>query len=265
MIFVMTNAKKILSISFLVTCVVTVQAGSLEERVAHLERQADNPVLLQLSQRVTEQQLEIQQLYDKVELLQYKIDSAELEQENRNRSIDKRFNKLNKKTVVLDNSSNLKELTKPVVSSLALKKEVNESVKLIKVIPASQLEKSEYKTAFSLMKAKKYKKATNAFLRFKESYPNSSLASNSLYWAGEASLVLKKNSLAYKSFMEVVDLYPSSSKAPDALLRAGDTLRRQGKLDDSEKIYQDILNDYPGSSAVGKAEKRLNDLKRLND
>ena len=246
---------------------VSASEEELKKRVKRLERITDNPVLIKLTRKLGEQQSEIQQLYDKMDRLQHKINLMETKQNNRYKETDDRFSSIGK-TVTLPiaqeeaKQTNLKEVAKVKASTKKkVKTKAKLKVKAIKVRQANKAEKKEYKAAFSLMKKKKYKSSRKAFLKFKKSYPTSSLASNSLYWAGEASLVLNQNKTAVKSFNEVVSLYPKSSKAPGSLLRAGDALKRLNKIKEARIKYKLLSKKYPKSRAAKKVKNRLKKLK----
>lgn len=278
----------------LVSLNLNAQPQSLEKRIERLERITDNPVLLQLSRKLGQQQSEIQQLYDQVDRLQHKLNLMETKQNNRYKEADERLNKLEVKTVlnlettVIKDSKDTekktldkkveqpvkksKEVEKIIVSNPVIIKKILkektqvlevEPIQPIKIRPATKVEKKEYKAAFSLMKNKKYEKARLAFVSFKNAHPTSSLASNSLYWAGEASLVLNKEELGLGYFLDVIKLYAKSYKASDAMLRAADTFRKLKKFKQAKAKYKQVKKDYPNSKAAKKSRKRLMELNRL--
>lgn len=264
-----------------ITTSLNAQPQSLEERVKRLERITDNPVLMQLSRKLGQQQSEIQQLYDQVDRLQHKLNLMESKQNNRYKETDDRLSELKADRLVLSKSTTAEHLnneqsvksiiaektkimagaSKPTIKTEAAKPNViinkPKQVGLIKTRAANKLEKSKYKAAFSLMKNKKYEAARLAFVEFKDTHPTSSLASNALYWAGEASLVLNKKQLGLDYFLEVITHYAKSYKAPDALLRAADTFKGLHKIEQAKASYLQIQKDYPESQAAKRAAKGL--------
>jgi tol-pal system protein YbgF len=252
-----------ISLAIISTSFAKAESKSIEQRIDRLERIADNPVLIQLSRKLGEQQSEIQQLYDTIDRLQHKINLMETKQNNRYKETDDRFSQLEASPTAdaATGAQSNGEIIEPVVDAKLTAKPavVEESTKskIIQTRAATDLEKKEYKAAFSLMKAKKYQQASKAFLEFKQSYPESSLASNSLYWAGEANLVLAKQESALNYFMEVVNFYPDSLKAPGALLRGADTYRKLDNLDKAKEKYQLLIKNYPKSEVAERAKKRL--------
>lgn len=263
-----------------ITTSLQAQPQSLEERVKRLERITNNPVLMQLSRKLGQQQSEIQQLYDQVDRLQHKLNLMESKQNNRYKETDDRLSELKADRLVLSKSTTAEHLnneksvksiivektkmagaSKPTIKIAAAKPNViinkPKQVGLIKTRAANKLEKSKYKAAFSLMKNKKYEAARLAFVEFKDTHPTSSLASNALYWAGEASLVLNKKQLGLDYFLEVITHYAKSYKAPDALLRAADTFKSLNKIEQAKASYLQIQKDYPESQAAKRAAKGL--------
>jgi tol-pal system protein YbgF len=146
-----------------------------------------------------------------------------------------------------------KALVAPKVETVA--------VSPIKTRPPTEVEEASYQKAFSLMKASQYEAAIKTFQQFLVEYPNSYLASNSAYWAGEGLLIKKQNQAALDSFMIVLERYPESSKVADSQLRAGDSLAKLNNIEEAKKMYQSVINGRPNSRAAQKASKRLDGLK----
>ncbi len=286
---------------------------SLEQRVQRLERMTENPVLLQLSRRLGEQQREIQKLHDLIDRLKRDFRNADQRSDKRYKETDDRLSFLESGSVVNEQSSstvkpklelpvksseiqpvNSAQAVSDVASALPLSTSNNslaasgaaagstvkesigdESVNAhskqqespeivvgpIKTVPATDLEKDKYRKAFARMKAAQYEAATSAFEQFLSAYPQSELASNAAYWAGEGHLIKKQNQVALDSFMIVIERYPNSPKVADAQLRAADSLANLNRIEDAKKMYQNVINGRPSSRAAQMASKRLNGLK----
>lgn len=259
---------------------------SLEQRVQRLERMTENPVLLQLSRRLGEQQREIQKLHDLIDRLKRDFRNANQRSDKRYKETDDRLSLLESGSVVNEQSSSTvkpklelpvkSSEIQPVNSAQTVKESIgDESVNAhskqqagqeivvgpIKTVPATDLEKDKYQKAFARMKASQYDAATRAFEQFLSAYPHSELASNAAYWAGEGHLIKKQNQVALDSFMIVIERYPNSPKVADAQLRAADSLANLNRIEDAKKMYQSVINGRPGSRAAQMASKRLNGLK----
>ncbi|MGM0541680.1 MAG: tol-pal system protein YbgF [Pseudomonadota bacterium] len=235
---------------------VNAAGNSIEQRVQRLERMTENPVLLQLSRRLGEQQREIQQLHDAIDRLKRDLRNAEHKSDKRYKETDDRLSALESGSAVQATNS-APTATLPSTGSGRVDQVLAGPIKTVR---ATDLEKEKYQKAFSQMKAAKYDDAINAFEQFLSSYPQSELASNAAYWAGEGYLIKKQNQAALDSFMVVIERYPDASKVADAQLRAADSLANLDRLEDAKKMYQNVINAHPNSRAAESASKRLNGL-----
>jgi len=263
---------KTFKVSLLATLIVpltiqSVLAASTEERLERLERMADNPVLLQLSQRVAEQQREIQALQDEMDRLM-KTHKFSIQQGT------KRYAETDQRISVLEQKQKLAAQTPrpiapvtapvpmaPVVPTPSIQSQTTEPVvtetKVVAVHPATADENTRYQQAFALMRGSKYDESIQAFEAFLEASPTSSLASNASYWAGEGYLIRKNYQQALKSFERVLERYPTSSKVPDALLRAADSLMSMKQTAEARVFYQKVMDTYPETRAAKSAKKRI--------
>jgi len=315
------------------TPVYAVQGATVEQRVKRLERMLENPVLLQLSRRLGEQQRDIQSLQDENDRLKRDLNKLRALMDKRYTESDERFSALeggkptvkpaesttqiapnesrqasivpvvsevivdnpditqavveeskpvleakNSNLAIVDNSTMVEQTPSTVVESEmvnagsvtvespeikvmeeVVKPEIEVDVEVMpyKTHPATEIEKSEYKAAFTLMRASKYTESIEAFQAFLQTYPKSDLASNAAYWSGEGFLIKERNQEALESFLMVMQRYPDSSKVPDATLRAGDSYERLGNADKAVELFQQIIKSRPHSRAAKNAKKRL--------
>lgn len=248
--------------------------GSIEERLQRLERMADNPVLLQLTQRLEQQQRQIQELQDKMDRLQR-------DQQRFLQQAAERYTETDQRISTLENATKTQQAGLPpvalsqgpqaagqvpvqtaaqaVASAATAAPAGNEPVsKVVKTRAATAEENSLYQSAFALMRAAKYEESIAAFEDFVAKYPQSSLASNASYWAGEGYLIRKENAKALQAFKRVLEQYSDSTKAPDAMLRAADSLVNMQKTDEAQALYRKVVETYPETRAAQSAQKRLN-------
>lgn len=246
---------------------------TIEERLDRLERMANNPAMIQLSRRLAEQHREIQTLYGEVDRLKHKLKQVEETQATQYQEEDKRLS-------VLETSLKADAQANPVQAGTASITEIKPKApepnaaettpvkepsaesddKLIEIEPATASEKKAYDAAFKLMKDSNYQEAVDAFAQFLESYPSSSLASNSGYWQGEAEAVLGNDKKALAAFKKVYQIYPTTRKAADAMLRAADILSSLGEADEAKVLYQRCIKDYANLPAAKKAARRLKEV-----
>lgn len=236
---------------------------SIEDRVERLERMANNPVLIQLSRRLAEQQRQIQSLYDEVDRLNYQLKQTQ-------DKLAKQYKEADDRLSVLETSRTSSAQTQEGSSSSVLVPEGTSGGAQSKAVSAQSSsatgmtthaatakEKSAYEAAFALMKKSDYKGASKAFSAFKATYPHSDLASNSAYWEGEAEAVLGNDKAALKAFVDVYETYPASLKAPAAMLRAADMYDDLGDKKKAKTLYEKLIQDYPKKNVAEKARKRL--------
>lgn len=269
----------LLSTAMLVTAAVPVSAHQkdkeLEARVDRLERMADNPVLMQLSRRLGEQQKEIQNLNDRIDRMNYQLKQYQDRLDQRYQDTDDRLNQLEKTS---QRSSSVGAITKPstlggasdqtpLTDQSHVKSSLNaqssgqvSSGGMMATRPATQEEKQKYQAAFEKMKKTDFKEAAASFSEFRTKYPDSELAGNASYWSGEAYMVLGEKDNALNAFKDVFENYPMSPKAPSSMLRAADTLQELGQSEKAKSLLETLVKKYPDDRMAQKAQSRLKAL-----
>jgi len=267
---------------------------SIEDRLQRVERIIENPVLLQLSRRLGEQQREIQESQDDFDLLKRDLYKAKQTSDMRYREVDDRLSALESAVEkLIGQNEKILEVLTPALSKEAVAAEVNvegglpvmttevndvslddspekESVApqtgaelaLIPITthtPTSE-EQGDYQSAFSLIKNNQYDSAIKAFQSFLDRHPQSELASNAAYWMGEAFYIEQDHLAALNAFNLVIERYPNSSKMADAMLRAGDCYDNLKQQDQAKELYSELIKLYPDTRAAEKAIKRLEKL-----
>ncbi len=269
---------------------------SVEERLQRIERIIENPVLLQLSRRLGEQQREIQELQDQIDYLKRDLRKVNRLSDKRYKETDDRLSGLETATDKLNtqNEAYIESLSVnvPVIPPLnGMKNNTDLSMETtehneaqieteaktkieateplveeakeyssITTHPATESEQSAYQFAFSLIKNGEYDGAIQAFQSFLNNYKESELASNASYWMGEAFYVKQDYQKALEAFNVVINVYPYSSKVADAMLRAGDCLDNLKQLNKAKDRYAGLIALYPKTRAAEKAIKRLDKL-----
>lgn len=250
---------------------------SVEERLQRIERIIENPVLLQLSRRLGEQQREIQELQDQIDYLKRDLRNAQRAVDKRYKETDDRLSVLEKAQeeakVKADEASNFLALPSTTAPKQSLEENEEEEKKNIEPTmiegpaespiethPASKQEMAAYQHGFELIKRAEYDASIQVFQDFLINSPQSELASNASYWMGEAYYIKEDNQQALKAFNRVIEVYPMSSKVPDAMLRAADCLANLGQEDEAKNMYSELVERYPQTPAAEKAFKRLESL-----
>lgn len=301
-----TKLKQSLTIA-LITGVFSSSAFALttEQRLDRLERMANNPVTLKLTQQLNEQKRELQSVQNRLDLIQHKLPGqnsssnrsdfenrlAKLEAQQNQQSerleriesmlkllvqaqtqstnlpAGKVSNTLNNEPsnqIVNQNPSEPAKLKEGATDQTTSTKTANNIEPLegvVKTRLATESEDAAYQAAFELMRKSKYDESISAFIDFAQQHPESSLAPNAWYWAGEGQYILKENEKAKQSFEKIVKHYPEASKTSDAKLRLADTLSNLNQVDKAKELYRDIVKNHAGSRAAENAQSRIEKLK----
>jgi tol-pal system protein YbgF len=91
----------------------------------------------------------------------------------------------------------------------------------------------DYERAFSALKDGNYPAAQDGFKAFLETYKDSALTPNALYWLGETYYVQKQYGESARVFAQGYQSHPDSNKTNDNLLKLGLSLAGMGKKDDA--------------------------------
>ncbi|MFO0676586.1 MAG: tol-pal system protein YbgF [Polyangiaceae bacterium] len=110
--------------------------------------------------------------------------------------------------------------------------------------------KRSYDAALSLVNAKDYDQALDAFNGFLFRYPDHPRAENALYWRGECFFAKGEAARAAEQFEGLLARFPKGKKLPDALLRLGMAYEKLGQSERSESNFERLRRDFPRSEAA---------------
>jgi tol-pal system protein YbgF len=242
----------------------TVSPGSLEDRVARLERQADNPIMLEMHGRLEALQLEVQQLRGEVEVQTHKLGSIELRQRDLYLDIDRRIRQLESGAAAAQREdqaampAQVPAASPPAVATIG-------AVGVTAVTQDRQAEpdteRLAYQRAFDDLQAGRYEASVAAFRNFLARYPDGQYSANAQYWLGEAKYVNRQFADAIAEFDKVLQHYPGSGKAADALLKLGFSHYELQDWDKASDALNRVVTQYPGSTARQLAENRLHRMR----
>ena len=123
-------------------------------------------------------------------------------------------------------------------------------------------EQDAYDTAFDALKQSRYQDAIEQFQALVNTWPESQLADDSLYWMSEAYYVTREFEAALNGFRSLVQRYPGSSRVPEAMLKVGYIQYDIGAYDQAAKTFEDILARFPGHQVTVSASIRLRRIKQ---
>lgn len=272
--------KKILAFIF----ICTISINSFSE---------DNEVLMRMYERLEMIRMQMQQLTEENQQLNNKISSLQSQQDRLYQELSKKIQKLqddlsnksafdeSKNSVINNNFAESKkeldyEKKSKQIESLESKKKsivpkdeyeldlaksyVNNNFK--KKLTEYQL-KNEielYRSAFQLVKDKKYDEAIDVFSAFLYLFPRSKYAANAQYWLSESIYALGDYVSSMINFAKVVEKYPNSSKIADAKLKIGYCYYSIKKWKEARFIFSNIMKDYPNTSLSQLADKKIKSM-----
>ncbi|RVU40570.1 tol-pal system protein YbgF [Rheinheimera riviphila] len=245
------------------------RAGSVEERLAALERVVEARASAQLEMQQQLQTLldEVSELRGTTEVHNHKLEEILQQQRDIYQEIDRRLGGQSSTGGAVQ--SNAPASVEPQASVPA----GNPAA----VVAADQVAASEaaatqagasatstmsegqaYEQAINfVIKDNNYAAAIPAFESFIENYPNSEYTSNSHYWLGQLYYQKSDFPKAQTHFERVVKQYPNSSRVPDALEKLGMVAEKQNDLVAAKRFYNQLIKSFPKSKPAAKARKKL--------
>lgn len=268
--------------------------SSLSERVQRLEQQASNGQQnVDLLNRITELQAEVQSLRGQLEEQSFKI--QELEKRNRDQyvDLDSRIARIESgqagtgqplldpaatppqagadpyATPSAPSSSDIvmeaPEVRAPIdagIESSAAGSMGDAAPSQTIVDPAA--ERAAYESAFDSLKNGQYAEAARRFQSFLQQYPSGDYSPNAQYWLGESYYVTQNYQIALDAFQRLLSQFPSSNKAPDALLKVGYCHYELKQWPQAESTLNQVVQQYPDTTVARLAQGRLRALRLEN-
>ena len=218
---------------------------------------------LQMLDRMTELQQELQTLRNQIEQLSHETEGLKRRQRDAYIDLDNRLSQIEQNpaaTPVGGATTVAPDTMQTDAAAATPSTSVTPPVERVGLGPASRAEADEqarYQSAFSMLKAGRYDSSITAFQSFLQLYPATALSDNALYWIGEAYYVTQRFDQAGTEFRSVMERYPHSDKVPDALLKLGYVHYEQAAWADARQTLSQLQTLYPTSTAARLAENRL--------
>ncbi len=203
---------------------------ALEARMGGVERQLANQGLLEMSRQIDALTEELRRLRGEFDQLQHEVERARAQQRDQ----------------YLDLDTRLRAAEAALTAAQAT------------TAPGSP--EAEYQAAFNLLKDRRNEEAEGALREFATKYPQHELASNAVYWLGEAHYVQRDYPAALAAFESVLRDYPGTRKSPDALLKAGYCQYELKRFGNARALLTRVVEDYPDTQAAADARERLQRL-----
>jgi tol-pal system protein YbgF len=200
---------------------------TLEQRMGVVERQLENQGLLEMQRQLEALDQELRRLRGELEQLQNSLERTRSQQRDQYVDLDTRLR-------AAETALNAAQATVPTASP-----------------------EGEYQSAFNLLKDGKYDEAALALREFLARHRQHELASNAMYWLGEAHYVRREYPAALAAFEGVLKDYPGARKSPDALLKGGYCQYELQRYGPARTALTRLVQEYPDSPAAAEAKARL--------
>jgi tol-pal system protein YbgF len=237
------------------------QKRSLADRVAALEAaeasQAGNAGQqnIELVNKLTQMQAEVQALRNQVESLQNENEQLKQRAKDQYVDLDARLQRVEGAGTAAPPVSSAPPSTRPAP------RPANGGAPLSAPRPAGGASGEEaYAAAFNALKNDDFVESARAFQAYLRDYPDGALAPNAWYWLGESYYVTQNYPLALQAFDTVLSRFPDSGKAPDALLKKGYSQLELGQAGAGAATLNAVINQFPGTEAARLANTRLRTL-----
>ena len=264
------------------------RAGSVEGRLARVERLLDNRGLLDLLGEVEKLNREIRRLRGEMEVQRHGMDRQSARQEHLYKDMEARLEALERGTARTPTTDGAQAPaavapTAPATPTVAnvpapgaepgASQPADESARgatpdigdasvpgsapLTVAAAQPPSEDASYQSAFDLLKIGQYDKSITAFGDFLTRFPGSPHADNAQYWLAEAYYVTHRYEPAISEYNKLVGSYPESQKLTHALLKVGYSYHELGKIPEAKATLEDLKLRYPGTTAARLADERL--------
>jgi len=238
---------------------------STDERLVRLERMVNSNGLIDVMVRVESMQSELQRLQGEIELQKHTLIEIKKRQRDLYIDIDRRLLQMERGSGVSSTNSLLPSASDN--SNSANKTSVTNSNAVISATAKKSNNKSEqiaYQKAFDLLKASRYDKATRAFRKFLNNYPDGRYAHIAQYWLAETSYHTRKFDIAVKDYEKLIEQYPKSPKRADALLKIGYSQYELKAYSKVKTVLNKLIKNYPGTTEAGQAKNLLQKIRLQN-
>ena len=209
-----------------------------------------------LVNRLQQMQLQMQQMQGQIEELQHRLRQFKMSQASQYKHLDTRVDKLE--------HVRLTPVKKPIASGLAShSKHVRHTLHTKKVAalrPANAVMRRAYTAALKSLRAGHYLAASRGFRTYIQTYPNTSLTPNAVYWLGESYYAMHHYRVAIKAFKYLLSHFPDSAKAPGARLKLGYAQFELKQMASARATLKSVLANYPGSHVATLARRRLHQI-----
>ncbi|WP_026182503.1 tol-pal system protein YbgF [Leeia oryzae] len=221
---------------------VRTEQQQLSDRLGKVESTVNSQKMLELINRIEQQNAQIARLTGQLEEQAHRLDEMEKRQ----------------KDLYLDTDTRLRKLEQTgTTAAVAATPATNANAASATPAGDPAQENATYDAAFAKFRVGNYPAAISGFNGFIKSYPNSKYAPNAQYWIGNAYTAQRDYKRAIIEQQKLISTWPDSGKVPDAMLNIATSQQELGDAAASRKTLEELVAKYPLTSAADQAKKRL--------
>jgi len=117
-----------------------------------------------------------------------------------------------------------------------------------------------YNTSYADYLKGNFELAVDGFKLYRESFPDSPLADNALYWIGECDYSLRRFPEAIDEFNNLILNYPQSDKIAASYLKKGLALAELKKKDEALVVLRLLVSKFPLDEEAKIAQEKIKEL-----
>lgn len=218
---------------------------ALEQRFTAIEAVIKGQGLMDLLSQIERLNQDLTQVKGQLEVATHNIDTAQQRQRDLYGDVDGRLRKLESGSPQSASISSDAPVAAPASAANAASAAIAAN------------EAKDYASAQALSGAGKHREAFDAYEKFLQTYPNSSLVPDAQYSLGYTQFSLKNYKAAIATQQKLIKQYPDSPKVPDAMFNMANSQIQLADIDGAKKTLRTLLNQYPNSVVAPSAKRRL--------
>ena len=222
---------------------------ALDQRLAAMEAVIKGQGLMDLLGQIERLNQELSRVKGQLEVATHNIETAQQRQRDLYGDVDGRLRKLESGSVATPATNEAPATAAP--ASAAVNAAANTAA------ADANAEAKDYATANALSRAGRHKESFDAYEKFLQTYPNSSLAPDAQYALGYAQFSLKNYKAAIATQQKLIKQYPDSPKVPDAMFNIANSQIQLADIEGAKKTIRNLLSLYPNSDVAPTAKRRL--------
>jgi tol-pal system protein YbgF len=226
---------------------------ALDQRLAAMEAVIKGQGLMDLLGQIERLNQELSRVKGQLEVATHNIETAQQRQRDLYGDVDGRLRKLESGSMAAPATNEAPATAAP--ASAAVNAAANTGSAAADA--NANAEAKDYATANALSRAGRHKESFDAYEKFLQTYPNSSLASDAQYSLGYAQFSLKNYKAAIATQQKLIKQYPDSPKVPDAMFNIANSQIQLADIEGAKKTIRNLLSLYPNSDVAPTAKRRL--------